>query len=230
MSAADRYCEAIYELAEDDIDALQTRIAERLGVSRAAVSEMTARLIVDGYVATGAGRLLLTELGQRTAESAVRRHRLAERLLVDVLGLGWAEAHDLAGTWQGVIDDRTEPAIVQLLHSPATCPHGNPIPGMPGVDGMHLARSLAGEAQPLSGLPAGAVGQVVRVTERLENEPGMLATLEAAGLVPGTRVEVLSVAADGSVAVSASLQVIALSQSTSAAILVRLGDPASKGC
>jgi DtxR family Mn-dependent transcriptional regulator len=228
MAAADRYCEAIYELAEDDIEVLQTRIAERLGVSRPAVSEMTARLVADGYVAVNAGRLELTDLGLRTAESAVRRHRLAERLLVDVLGLGWAEAHDLAGRWQAVIDARTEAAIVGLLNSPTTCPHGNPIPGMPGVDNTSRARSLAGEAHPLSELPTGAMGQVVRVTERLENEPGMLATLEAAGLIPGTRVEVLSVSGDGSVAVRASQQVIALSRSTSSAILVRLGDLAAQ--
>lgn len=62
----------------------------------------------------------------------MRRHRLAERLVVDVLGLGWAEAHDLAGAWQAVIDERTEPAIVELLDAPTTCPRGSPIPGMPG--------------------------------------------------------------------------------------------------
>lgn len=100
MTAADRYCEAIYELAEDDIDVLQVRIAERLGVSRPAVSEMTSRLVAEGLLASADGRLSLTDLGLRTAESAVRRHRLAERFLVDVLHLGWAEAHELAGSWQ----------------------------------------------------------------------------------------------------------------------------------
>ena len=214
LPAVERYCEAIFELAEDDIDVLQVRIAERLGVSRPAVSEMTARLVDDGFLAVADGRLALTGAGIATAESAVRRHRLAERFLVDVLGLGWAEAHDAASVWQGVIDDRTEPAIVRLLGDPETCPHGNPIPG----------KSLGADTVALAAMATGDVGQVARVTERLEVEPGMLRTLEAAGLIPGTRVEVLSASPDGTLVVRASKQVLALSSTTASAIMVRPGD------
>ncbi len=222
MTAAERYCETIFELAEDDIEVLQVRIAERLGVSRPTVSEMTARLADDGYVTVTAGRLDLTEPGRRLAESAVRRHRLAERFLVDVLGLGWAEAHDAAANWQGVIDDRTEPAMVRLLGDPATCPHGNPIPGHePGDDRGH---DRGHDRVTLASMAVGDVGQVARVTERLEVEPGMLRTLERAGLIPGTRIEVLSVSPDGTLAVRASRQVLALSSHTADAIMVRPGD------
>jgi DtxR family transcriptional regulator, Mn-dependent transcriptional regulator len=223
MSAIDRYCEVIYELAEDDIDVLQVRIAERLGVSRPAVSEMTARLVADGLLDSAGGRLAFTDLGLRTAETAVRRHRLAERLLVDVLGLGWAEAHDLAGTWQSVIDDRTEPALVRLLGDPTTCPHGNPIPRVAGSEHGSVA-ALAGDVIPLSDVAVGSVAHVVRVTERLENVPGMLTSLEHAGLVPGTRVEVLSASSDGSIAVRASRDVTSLTAQTAASILVGVGD------
>lgn len=224
MTAADRYCEAIYELAEDDIDVLRVRIAERLGVSRPAVSEMTSRLVAEGLLASADGRLSLTDLGLRTAESAVRRHRLAERFLVDVLHLGWAEAHELAGSWQHVIDERTEPALVELLGDPATCPHGNPIPARDGLHGPIESIGLAGGLVTLASCGVGDVGQVSRVTERLENEPGMLVALEHAGLVPGTRVEVLSVAVDGAMAVRAARGVIALAASSAASILVRPGD------
>jgi DtxR family Mn-dependent transcriptional regulator len=218
VSAAERYCETIYELAEDDIEVIQVRIAERLGVSRPAVSEMTARLADDGFVTVVGARLELTESGRLLAESAVRRHRLAERFLVDVLGLGWAEAHDAAAVWQGVIDDRTEPAMVRLLGDPATCPHGNPIPG------HELGGGMVGDWVTLASMGAGAVGQVTRITERLEVEPGMLTLLEHAGLIPGTRVEVLSASPDGTLAVQASRQVLALSAVTAASIMVRLGD------
>jgi DtxR family transcriptional regulator, Mn-dependent transcriptional regulator len=226
VTAAERYCETIFELAEDDIEVLQVRIAERLGVSRPAVSEMTARLADDGYVTVNAGRLELTEPGRRLAESAVRRHRLAERFLVDVLGLGWAEAHDAAANWQGVIDDRTEPAMVRLLGDPATCPHGNPIPGHELGDdgGDDMGGDRGHDRVTLASMAVGDVGQVARVTERLEVEPGMLRTLERAGLIPGTRVEVLSVSPDGTLAVRASRQVLSLSSRTADAIMVRPGD------
>ncbi|MDO8361552.1 MAG: metal-dependent transcriptional regulator [Actinomycetota bacterium] len=218
-SAPGKYCEVIFELHEDDIDALQVRMAERLGVSRPAVSDMVQRMSTMGLVDVQDGRVALTPAGVEMAEQHVRRHRLAERLLVDVLGLGWAEAHELADSWQQVIDDRTEQAIDSLLGSPATCPHGNPIPG----GSRSLAGADLGEVSPLAALAKGQRAQVVRVTERLEVEPGMLVELERAGLVPGTAVEVLSFGS-GAMAVRASRDVLVVSTETAAAILVRAGD------
>lgn len=223
MAAAARYCEVIYELAEDDIDVVQIRVAERLGVSRPAVSEMTAKMVAEGCLVIEDGRLQLTDVGRQIAVTSVRHHRLAERFLVDILGLGWAEAHELAGTWQGVIDERTEPRLVELLGDPTTCPHGNPIPG---ADESRTSdpMALTGEVVPLATMPLGSVGRVTRVTERLEHEPGMLRTLEHSGLIPGTRVEVLSISPDGSIAVRAARGVISLSATTARSILVRPGD------
>jgi DtxR family Mn-dependent transcriptional regulator len=220
-TAPAQYCEAIFELAEDDIEVVRARVAERLGVSRPAVSEMVQRLQELGLVETDDKQLRLTGDGQALAAQSVRRHRLAERLLVDVLGLGWAEAHDLAGGWQTVIDDTTEAAIDRVPGSPTTCPHGNPIPG------AALDPDLAHSTVALAALPVDAVGQVVRVAERLEVEPGMLRSLESHGLVPGTRVQVLSVADDGAMAVQASRGVMALSGGTAQSILVVPGDLAA---
>src|SRR5918994_1939646 len=126
--AFEEYCEAVFELAEDDVDVIQARIAERLGVSRPAVSEMIKRMEQEGLVDVDR-QILLTHRGRALAEQVVRRHRLAERLLTDVLGLSWADAHKEAGKWEHVISDPVERAINRLLDNPTTCPHGNPIPG-----------------------------------------------------------------------------------------------------
>ena len=91
--AFEEYCEAIFELREDDVEVIQARIAERLDVSRPAVSEMIRRMEKQGLVAIEAGDIRLTDDGLRLAEQVVRRHRIAEVFLTDVLGLSWAEAH-----------------------------------------------------------------------------------------------------------------------------------------
>ncbi|HZA86505.1 MAG TPA: metal-dependent transcriptional regulator, partial [Acidimicrobiales bacterium] len=127
--AFEEYCEAIWELKEDDVDVIQARVAERLHVSRPAVSEMMKRMHGEGFVQLDGSVINLTADGRRLAEQVVRRHRLAERLLTDILGLSWADAHLEAGKWEHVISDPVERAINRLLDNPTTCPHGNPIPG-----------------------------------------------------------------------------------------------------
>ena len=127
--AFEEYCEAIFELREDDVDVIQARIAERLMVSRPAVSEMIKRLEHEGLVAIDHTPSASPTDGQRLAERVVRRHRLAERFLTDILGLSWADAHSEAGKWEHVISEPVEEAIVRVLGNPTTCPHGNPIPG-----------------------------------------------------------------------------------------------------
>jgi DtxR family Mn-dependent transcriptional regulator len=163
--AFEEYCEAIFELREDDVEVIQARIAERLEVSRPAVSEMIRRLADEGLVTVDKGRITLTGDGATVAERVVRRHRLAERLLTDVLGLSWAEAHAEAGKWEHVISERVEEALVGLLGAPTTCPHGNPIPGS------------GYEAPPTTSLAAVASGgsfRVERIPEELEFTPGVL--------------------------------------------------------
>src|SRR5512137_883723 len=104
--AFEEYCECIFELQEDDVDVIQARIAERLQVSRPAVSEMIRRLETEQLIDQSSGRIRLTTGGRRLAESVVRRHRLAERFLTDILGLSWADAHHEAGRWEHVMSER----------------------------------------------------------------------------------------------------------------------------
>src|SRR6202046_159404 len=141
-ASVEEYLEAMYGLTEEGIPVIQARLVERLGYSPQAVSEMVRRLIDDGYL-TKAGRgVSFTERGMTQATSIVRRHRLAERFLVDIVGLPWHKAHMEAGRWEHVISDDVEEHLIELLGNPTTCPHGNPIPGAPGVR-AHPASQLS---------------------------------------------------------------------------------------
>ena len=174
--AFEEYCEAIFELREDQLDVIQARIADRLEVSRPAVSEMIKRMEVNGLITTSRNAITLTREGLDLAEQVVRRHRLAERFLTDVLGLSWAAAHAEAGKWEHVISDPVEAALTKLLGEPTTCPHGNPIPGS---DYLPIA------SVSLSEMPSGSHFVVSRIPEELEFEPGMLEFLERNSLRPG---------------------------------------------
>ena len=190
--AFEEYCEAIFELAEDDLDVIQARIAERLDVSRPAVSEMIRRLESEGLVSTGERAISLTTDGMELATQVVRRHRIAERFLTDVLDLNWTDAHHEAGKWEHVISQVVEEALVRLLGQPTTCPHGNPIPGSDYTvpDTRHLAE-----------VPVGTGFTVNRITEELEFTPGLLEFLEKSALLPGNRGVVTAASPDGTVTV-----------------------------
>ncbi|MEZ5321179.1 MAG: metal-dependent transcriptional regulator [Microthrixaceae bacterium] len=185
--AFEEYCEAIYELAEDSVQVIQARIADRLEISRPAVSEMIRRMSAVGLVEVS-DRIRLTDDGMALAESVVRRHRLAERMLTDILGLSWASAHVEAGKWEHVISPEVEAAITRLLGDPTTCPHGNPIPG---------SSYDAPETLTLASLGDGESFTVRRIPEELEFTEGMLEFLEAHDLRPDTAGVVTATATDG---------------------------------
>jgi DtxR family Mn-dependent transcriptional regulator len=189
--AFEEYCECIFELAEDDVDIIQARIAERLDVSRPAVSEMIHKLETVGLI-TNHGKIELTAEGLELAERVVRRHRLAERFLTDVLKLSWAEAHHEAGKWEHVMSEHVETAMDKLLGSPTTCPHGNPIPGSHYVDL---------DAVPLSSHPIGTPFTVRRIPEELEFTPGLLEFLEDSALRPGGIGVVKAASPDGTLTI-----------------------------
>ncbi len=189
--AFEEYCETIFELDEDDVDVIQARIAERLEVSRPAVSEMIRKLEAQGLV-TSDRSITLTADGQRLAERVVRRHRLAERFLTDVLGLSWAEAHAEAGKWEHVISPNVETALVRVLGEPTTCPHGNPIPG---------SAYEVPDAVALDSLAPGSAFVVERIPEELEFTPGLLDFLEASGILPGLTGTVTAASPDGTTTV-----------------------------
>jgi DtxR family Mn-dependent transcriptional regulator len=189
--AFEEYCECIYELAEDDVDIIQARIADRLEVSRPAVSEMMRKLETEGLI-TNDDRIELTETGMQLAQQVVRRHRLAERFLTDVLELSWAEAHHEAGKWEHVMSDNVEHAMNRLLGEPTTCPHGNPIPGSDYV---------APDVTPLSDHPVGEPFTVRRIPEELEFTPGLLEFLEESSLRPGCSGVVTASSPDGTLTI-----------------------------
>ncbi|MEO6989613.1 MAG: metal-dependent transcriptional regulator [Aquihabitans sp.] len=208
--AFEEYCETIYELHEDDVDVIQARIAERLQVSRPAVSEMIRRMEAEGLVEIDRS-VRLTAKGQRLAETVVRRHRLAERLLTDILGLSWADAHQEAGKWEHVISDSVEAAIVKLLDDPTTCPHGNPIPG---------TDYQAPDAVALSELTVGAAFTVTRIPEALEFTPGLLDFLEDAAIQPGHSGTVTALSPDGTTTIEIHGRHVGVGSYASTRILV----------
>lgn len=214
--AFEEYTETIFGLDEDGIAVIQARIAERLGVSRPAVSEMVRRMQSEGLVdiATG-GEITLTDAGREIAVTVVRRHRLAERFLVDVLGLNWTDAHSEAGRWEHVISPLVESAMLRVLDDPTTCPHGNPIPGSAYVE--------PGGVATLADVAAGEGFTVVRIPEELEFVEGQLEFLESSGLTPGQGGTLLSVAPDGTTMVELSGGPVGIGQGTASRILVTTG-------
>jgi DtxR family Mn-dependent transcriptional regulator len=209
--AFEEYCEAIFELREDDVDVIQARIAERLMVSRPAVSEMIKRLEGEGLVAIDRNAISLTADGDRLAQRVVRRHRLAERFLTDMLGLSWADAHKEAGKWEHVISAPVEAAIVRVLGDPTTCPHGNPIPG---------AAYKAPAMRPLSEVTVGDSFTVTRIPEELEFAPGLLEFLEDADVVPGRAGKITATSPDGTTTVEIDGRHIGIGAFASQRILV----------
>ncbi len=210
--AVEEYTEAIFELREDEVDVIQARIAERLDVSRPAVSEMIRRLESDGIVQSDDGLISLTTTGEDIAQRTVRRHRLAECFLTDILGLSWAEAHLEAGKWEHVISSNVEAAMTRVLGNPTTCPHGNPIPG---------SSYEAPETTELSSVAVGDAFTVSRIPEELEFTDGLLDFLEGAGITPGTRGVVTAASPDGTTTVEVEGTAVGIGSFACDRILVR---------
>jgi DtxR family Mn-dependent transcriptional regulator len=202
----EEYLEAIHELEEEgNLEIIQARLAERVGHSAPAVSETIRRLKSSGYVTVSDRVVHLTGKGRRAAESVVRKHRLAERLLTDVIGLPWHKAHLEACRWEHVISDEVEERLVVLLGHPTTCPHGNPIPGSGAVVSPDLVA--------LSSVHGGDHVRLERVTEQVEIDLSALEYLAAAGFVPGASATVTSRAPDGTLTLSRPSGSFALSPS-----------------
>jgi DtxR family Mn-dependent transcriptional regulator len=144
----------------------------------------------------------------------VRRHRLAERFLTDVLALSWAEAHEEAGKWEHVISDRVEAAMMRLLGDPTTCPHGNPIPG---------SAYQPPAAVSLDQLGIGDGFTVTRIPEELEFTPGLLEFLESSSLLPGMSGTITASSPDGTTTVEIEGKHVGVGSFASARILVTTG-------
>jgi len=186
----EEYLESILAIEEEGVVPMRARLVERLGLSAAAVSETVGRLSDHGYVELHGDRSLhLTDKGRRLATTVVRRHRLAERLLVDVIGLEWEKVHREADRWEHAISADVEEKLVELLGDPATCPHGNPIPGS-----KH--KTNAGPTVALARAVPGPI-TVQRVNEKLETDDDGITLLATARMTPGSAATVVEVGDDG---------------------------------
>ncbi|MHB8438780.1 MAG: metal-dependent transcriptional regulator [Acidimicrobiales bacterium] len=199
----EEYLETIQSLTEEGTPVIQARIAERLGRSAPSVSEMLDRLHSDGYIERKGRSITLTAPGLRLAESVIRKHRLAERLLVDIIGLPWHKAHLEAGRWEHVISDEVEERLVALLGNPTTCPHGNPIPGAVHGGEPQSQTSLADAT-------AGSTVRVERITEEVELDMSSLELLDRSGCIPGRSVVVRRRDAQGAVVLDVGGHEVAL--------------------
>jgi len=192
IDTIEMYLRTIFELDEEGIVPMRARIAERLGHSGPTVSQTVARMERDGLVRVADHRHLeLTEAGMAKATRVMRKHRLAERLLLDVIGLEWEYVHDEACRWEHVMSDRVERKLLALLDDPRESPYGNPIPGLDELGGP-LVRAFREGVLPLGeALEDGAppVEVVVRrLGEPVQTDVEVMARLARVGMLPGRRV------------------------------------------
>jgi DtxR family Mn-dependent transcriptional regulator len=194
VDTTEMYLRTILELEEEGVPPLRARIAERLHQSGPTVSQTVARMERDGLLTVEGDRhLVLTEEGRNTAVSVMRKHRLAELLLVNVIGMPWEEAHEEACRWEHVMSDSVERRVYELLNKPTRSPYGNPIPGLEQLglpeDGTTDLLGLGGERNlAFPGLTGSVV--VSRICESVQTNADVLRQLHAAGIDPGTTVTV----------------------------------------
>ena len=194
IDTTEMYLRTIYELEEEGVPPMRARIAERLGQSGPTVSQTVSRMQRGGLVDLGEGnRLELTAVGRTTAMRVMRKHRLAECLLVSVIGLDWEHVHEEACRWEHVMSEAVERRLLQLLDHPTHSPYGNPIPGL---DELGDTDPHEGFREGLVPLPAAAVAHetrsvvVRRIGEPVQNTPQALAVLRRTGVQPGAVVSV----------------------------------------
>ncbi|HLP23230.1 MAG TPA: metal-dependent transcriptional regulator [Microbacteriaceae bacterium] len=191
IDTTEMYLRTILDLEEENITPLRARISERLGHSGPTVSQTVARMERDGLVVVSGDRHLeLTNEGRAKAMHVMRKHRLAERLLADVIGLDWALVHDEACRWEHVMSEQVERRLVEILDHPTESPYGNPIPGLDELGVAPAPRFMDGVAQVLSVLGSESViATVRRMGEPMQFDAELLADLHQAGLVPGAVAE-----------------------------------------
>jgi DtxR family transcriptional regulator, Mn-dependent transcriptional regulator len=189
IDTTEMYLRTIYELGEEGVAPLRARIAERLKQTGPTVSQTVARMERDGLVSVHEDRhLVLSESGLELAAQVMRRHRLAERLLTDVIGLEWHLVHEEACRWEHVISTDVERRLVDVLHNPTTSPYGNPIPALAALGVTEVVAAFLDGSQSLSQrLAPGGAHQVVvtRLSEAIQAEPDLLKALDEGGMRPG---------------------------------------------
>ncbi|HZM75157.1 MAG TPA: metal-dependent transcriptional regulator [Candidatus Limnocylindrales bacterium] len=193
IDTTEMYLRTILELEEEGVPPLRARIAERLHQSGPTVSQTVARMERDGLVTVVESdrHLELTHGGRAHAVAVMRKHRLAELLLVNVIGMPYEEAHDEACRWEHVMSDAVERRVYELLNRPTRSPYGNPIPGLEALDVAVKEPATNGPSERNLAFP-GLTGSVVvrRICESVQTDAEVLRQLHAAGIDPGTTVTV----------------------------------------
>ena len=216
----EHYLKVAYELEEEGIPVMRRRIAERLGYSAPTVTVMVRRLVAEGYFEADERELHLSAKGHRLAEAVVRKHRLAERLLADVIGLPWPKVHQEADLWEHVISDEAEGYIVALLGNPTTCAHGNPIPG---------SGAVPPKTRPLSLVEPGDQVRLERLTETVELDLATLVYLDAHGFRPGACGELKDRAPDGALTLAINGVAMAVTAALADGLYVSDASPPTEG-
>lgn len=197
IDTTEMYLRTIYDLEEEGVVPLRARIAERLEQSGPTVSQTVARMERDGLLHVAEDRHLeLTEAGRTRAIRVMRKHRLAERLLVDVIGLEWEHVHDEACRWEHVMSEAVERKLVTLLGNPATSPYGNPIPGLDELGVGESAQVADGDLQRVDEIARRGGGRalVCRIAEHVQLDPDLMSELKEVGLMPSHEIEIVPVA------------------------------------
>ena len=197
IDTTEMYLRTVYELEEEGVTPLRARIAERLRQSGPTVSQTVARMERDGLLTVEGDRHLeLTTEGRKQATSVMRKHRLAECLLIDVIGMEWEEVHIEACRWEHVMSDSVERRIAALLGAPTACPHGNPIPGLDELGTLPVDRT--GPLLSLEEAAARGSGTAVvrRISEQIQPDADIMRDLRSAGVQPGRTVQ-LDLKGDG---------------------------------
>jgi DtxR family Mn-dependent transcriptional regulator len=223
IDTTEMYLRTIFELEEEGITPLRARIAERLGQSGPTVSQTVARMERDGLLSVEGDRHLeLSEAGRAMATRVMRKHRLAECLLVEVIGLDWEDVHAEACRWEHVMSERVERRILELLKNPTVSPYGNPIPGLEELDRDSASADLSGllTLDKVGGESSTRV-TVARIGEPIQNDAALMASLHRAGVVPSATVKV--VASPGGVLVGSAGEYAELDAATASHVFVTKG-------
>jgi DtxR family Mn-dependent transcriptional regulator len=220
IDTSEMYLRTVLELEEEGVVPLRARIAERLEQSVPTVSQTVARMERDGLLTVSADRRIdLTNEGRLAATRVMRKHRLAECLLVDVLGLDWQLVHEEACRWEHVMSEIVERRLLEILGHPTESPYGNPIPGLGELGETRDGDDFLGGLVALTDVPADAKSVVVRrIGEPIQSDTKLLTRLRRAGLRPNTAVDIDRV--DGQVQIGHGNRAVALDKSIAAHVFV----------
>ncbi len=195
IDTTEMYLRTIFELVEEGITPLRARIAERLHQSGPTVSQTVARMERDGLLTVEGDRhLQLTDEGTRLATRVMRKHRLAERLLIDVIGLDWELVHEEACRWEHVMSETVERRLLELLDHPTESPYGNPIPGLDELGELELGEEFMDGVESLASAAGDDERRVLirRISEEMQKDESLMSALRRVGAIPDKTITIVA--------------------------------------